>query len=130
MTLKVRHDHQEEGVGADTPEVWVVQPASFEELLQHQDQGLYDLILCQIILDKLHALQAVVVVSHLRYVNIEGLLEEYLVFLIVDVLEKIVGIPMLVCQQVIDVAVDLHHRHGGIINVLNLAYPLVLKLLL
>jgi hypothetical protein len=37
---------------------------------------------------------------------------------------------MLVCQQVIDVAVDLHHRHGCVVDVLNLAYPLVLKLLL
>lgn len=37
---------------------------------------------------------------------------------------------MLVCQQVINVAVDLHHRHGGIVDVLDLAYPLVLKLLL
>ena len=87
MTLKVRHDHQEEGVGADTTEVWVVQPASFQELLQHQDQGLYDLVLCQVLLDELDALQAVVVVSHLRDVNVEGLLKEYLVLLIVDVLE-------------------------------------------
>lgn len=87
MTLKVRHDHQEEGIGADTTEVWVVQPASFEELLQNQDQGLYDLVLCQVLLDKLDAQQPVVVVSHLRDVNIEGLLEEYLVLLIVDVLE-------------------------------------------
>ena len=37
---------------------------------------------------------------------------------------------MLVCQQIIYVAVDLHHRNGGIVNVLDLAYPLVLKLLL
>jgi hypothetical protein len=87
VTLKVRNDHQEEGIGADTTEVWVVQPASFEELLQYQDQGLYDLVLCQVLLDKLDALQPVVVVSHLRDVNIEGLLEEYLVLLIVDVLE-------------------------------------------
>ncbi len=70
------------------------------------------------------------VICHLRNVNIEGLLEEYLVLLIVDVLEKTVGIPMLVCQQIIYVAVDLHHRHRGIVNVLYLAYPLVLKLLL
>ena len=37
---------------------------------------------------------------------------------------------MLVRQQVIYVAVDLHHRHGGVVDVLDLAYPLVLKLLL
>ena len=126
MTLKVRHYHQEECIGAQTPEVWVVQPASLEELLQHQDQRLNDLVLCQVLLDKLHALQPVVVVSHLRDVNIEGLLEEYLVLLIVDVLEQTVGVPMLVCQQIIYVAVDLHHRHRGIVHVLDLAYPLIL----
>ena len=87
MTLKVRHYHQEEGIGAETPEIRVVQPASFEELLQHQNQGLYDLVLCQVLLDELDTLQPIVVVSHLRNVNIEGLLEEYLVLLIVDVLE-------------------------------------------
>ena len=87
MTLKVRHYHQEEGIGAETSEIRVVQPASFEELLQHQNQGLYDLVLCQVLLDELDTLQPIVVVSHLRNVNIEGLLEEYLVLLIVDVLE-------------------------------------------
>ena len=87
MTLKVRHYHQEESIGAETPEVWVVQPASFEQLLQYQNQGLYDLVLCKVLLDELDTLQAVVVVSHLCNVNIEGLLEKYLVLLIVDVLE-------------------------------------------
>ena len=87
MTLKVRHYHQEQGIGAESPEVWVVQPAGLEELFQHQDQRLYDLVLCQVLLDKLHALQPVVVVNHLRDVYVEGLLQEYLVLLIVDVLE-------------------------------------------
>ena len=126
MTLKVRHYHQEQGIGAEAPEVWVVQPAGLEELFQYQDQRLYDLVLCQVLLDKLHALQPVVVVSHLRDVYVEGLLEEYLVLLIVDVLEQTVGVPMLVCQQIIYVAVDLHHRHRGIVHVLDLAYPLIL----
>ena len=127
MTLKVRHYHQEQGIGAEAAEVWVIQPAGLEELLQHQDQRFDDLVLCQVLLDELHALQTVVVVSHLRDIYVEGLLEEYLVLLIVDVLEQIVGgIPMLVCQQIIYVAVDLNHRHRGVVHVLHLAYPLVL----
>lgn len=89
MSLKEAHNHQEESVWRETTEIRIIKLACFQELFQNQDEWLNDFILCEELLDKSHTLKSVVMITHLSYVNVEGLLKEVTI-LFVHLNERVV----------------------------------------
>ena len=76
IPLKKRYYHQEESVRAETSEVRIVQGASFQKLLQNQNQRLDYLIFFQILFHHANTLKSVMVISHLCYINAEWLIKK------------------------------------------------------